>query len=328
MANDLRLVNAACALGCQTEHGKAHRNAVVPIGLEGCAVRFGTAVNDHAVVGLLNVHACLGQLGDHSGNAVGLLDLELLRVADNGLALSECSGYRDDRQLVDQTRDDSAADLHAVQLAVLDGQVAHRLGLIAEVRLGDVRAHVAQYIKNTRAGRVDAHVFNRQLTARNDRTGNEEERRGRNIARGPQMSTAMEILRRVERDGAAVGLNLNAECSEHALGVVAGGSRLDNGRLTLGVQTCQQDGALQLSGCYRQTVFNTVQLAREQGQRAEIVVLALNGRAHFTQRLHHAAHRALLDGRVAAHGNGERLTGQNAAQQAGGRAGVAGIQRF
>ena len=214
-----------------------------------------------------------------------------------------------------------------MQLAVLDGQVAHRLGLIAEVRLGDVRTHVAQNVQNARAGRIDAHVFNRQLTARNDRTGNEEERRGRDIARNRNIDR-MEILRRVERDGAAVGLDLNAECAEHALGVVAGGSRLDNGGLALGVQTCQQDGALQLSGCYRQTVFNTVQLAREQGQRAEIVVLALNGRAHFTQRLHHAAHRALLDGRVAAHGNGERLTGQNAAQQAGGRAGVAGVQRF
>ena len=138
----------------------------------------------------------------------------------------------------------------------------------------------------------------------------------------------MEILRRVERNGVAVGLNLNAECAEHALGVVAGRSRLDNGRLTLGVQTGQQDCTFQLSGCHRQAVFNAVQLAREQGQRAEIVVLALDGRAHLAQRLHHAAHWALLDGRVAAHGNGERLTGQNAAQQAGGRAGVAGVQRF
>ena len=214
-----------------------------------------------------------------------------------------------------------------MQLAVLDGQVAHRLGLIAEVRLGDVRTHVAQNVQNASAGRVHADILDGQLAARYDSARNEEERRRGNVARNRNIDR-MEILRRVERDGAAAGLNLNAECAEHALGVVAGGSRLDNGRLALGVQTCQQDGALELSGCYRQTVFNTVQLAREQGQRAEIVVLALNGRAHFTQRLHHAAHRALLDGRVAAHGNGERLTGQNAAQQAGGRAGVAGVQRF
>ena len=99
-------------------------------------------------------------------------------------------------------------------------RVAHRLGLIAEVRLGDVRTHVAQNVQNASAGRIDAHVFNRQFTARNDRTGNEEERRGRNIARNRNIDR-MEILRRVERDGAAVGLNLNAECAEHALGVVA-----------------------------------------------------------------------------------------------------------
>ena len=91
-------------------------------------------------------------------------------------------------------------------------------------------------VQNASAGRIDAYVFNRQFTARNDRTGNEEERRGRNIAWNRNIDR-MEILRWVEGDGIAAGFDLYAQCAEHPLGVVAGGSRLDNGCLTLGVQT-------------------------------------------------------------------------------------------
>ena len=72
-----------------TEHGKAHRNAVILVGFKGGAVR--TLAPPRTIMPSSvssDIYAGLGQLCDHSGNAVGLLDLELLRVADNGFALS------------------------------------------------------------------------------------------------------------------------------------------------------------------------------------------------------------------------------------------------
>ena len=136
----------------------------------------------------------------------------------------------------------------------------------------------------------------------------------------------VQILGRLEGDNVAVRLDLDAQRAEHALGMVAGGRRLDDGRLTLGIQTGQQDGTLELGRRDGETVLDAVQLARVHGHRTEVVVPALDGRAHLAQRLHHAAHRALLDGGVAVHGRGEALTGEDAAQQTGSRAGIAGVQ--
>ena len=212
-----------------------------------------------------------------------------------------------------------------MQTAVTNGQVADRLGLLAEVGLGDVRAHVAQHINDARAGRVDADVLDGQLAARHDSARNEEVRRRRDVGRNGDIDR-VQVLGRIEGDNVAVRFDFNAQCAEHTLGVVAGGSRLDDGRLALGVQTREKNCALELRGRHRQTVLDAMQLARVHGQRAEVVVLALDGGAHFAQRLHHAAHRSALDGSVAVHRRGERLAGENAAQQPGRRARVAGIQ--
>ena len=129
---------AARALGGKAEHGKAHRDAVILVGFKRCAVRLCAAANDHAVIGFLNVHTGLGQLCDHRGDAVGFLTLSSLCIADNGFALRECRRDRDNGQLIDEARDDSAADLRRADGCIL--MVRSHIGsaLIAEVRLGDV----------------------------------------------------------------------------------------------------------------------------------------------------------------------------------------------
>ena len=71
-----------------------------------------------------------------------------------------------------------------------------------------------------------------------------------------------------------------------------------------------------------------MQLARIQREGAVIIVLSLDRSTHFTQRANHTAHRALLDRGITIQCNGKWLPGQDAAQQAGRGAGIAGIQRF
>lgn len=101
--DDLRLADTACAARGERQHGEAHGDAVVLVGFKGGAVRTLAAADNHAVVGFLCVHACLFQFGDHGGDAVGFLYLELLRIADDRLALGVSRRDRDDRKLVDRS---------------------------------------------------------------------------------------------------------------------------------------------------------------------------------------------------------------------------------
>lgn len=96
------------------------------------------------------------------------------------------------------------------------------------------------------------------------------------------------------------GLHGYAESAQHTFGMVAGGRGFHDLCLPLRIQAGKQNSALQLCGRNRQGVFNAVQRrAGMHRQGAIVAVYALNLRAHFTQRGHHAAHRALLDGCVA-----------------------------
>ena len=110
--------------------------------------------------------------------------------------------------------------------------------------------------------------------------------------------------------------------------MIAGWSGFNNRCRAVREQAREQNGRLQLCRCDRHGVVNAVQWGRMNGQRAEIAVFAGNIRAHFAQRLHDTSHRALLNGSVTVYRGRKRLTGENAAQQTGGCAGIAGVQQF
>ena len=80
-----------------------------------------------AVLGRLDVGAEAAQPLDDAGDAVGLLQAQLLRAAHDRLALGEAAEQRHQRQLVDRQRHLLGLDDGALERAVGDVEVADRL---------------------------------------------------------------------------------------------------------------------------------------------------------------------------------------------------------
>ena len=91
-------------------HRAEHGQAVIAAGLERPPRRLPPPVTTKpSSVASISAPEAAQPL-DHGGDAVGLLEAQLRRAADHGLALGEAAEQRDERQLVDRQRDLLAAD--------------------------------------------------------------------------------------------------------------------------------------------------------------------------------------------------------------------------
>lgn len=89
---------------------KRHRNAVVEAAVDLGAVERFSALNDHAVVRAFQGNTHRGEFVYHDIKTVRFFDFQLLRIPDHGCTV-RCGGKnRDDRDFIDQGRDQFALD--------------------------------------------------------------------------------------------------------------------------------------------------------------------------------------------------------------------------
>ncbi len=152
----------------------------------------------------------------------------------------------------------------------------------------------------------------------------EEERRRRDIARDPRREPP--VLERPDRGPAGLERHGRAEPSERPLGVVAGGGRLEHGRIALGRDPGEQDGALDLGAGDRGPMLDPGERSAPHGDRGVPVRRSDLG-AHRPQRLGDALHRPSGEASVALQDRLERLRRDHPRQQPHRRARVQAVQR-
>ena len=208
-----------------------------------------------------------------------------------------------------------------------DEQITDRLDVSALIQAGDVCTHCLERVQNAGARWIDADIPNQNLAVRDNQSCDKEIRRGGDVARNCDVCRS-QIVRRCQGDGRTLTLDVRTQTAQHALGMVAGRSRFNYCGLAVGVQTGEQDRRFELCGGDRHLIADAVEFCRGYRQRTEVSVLALNVRAHLRERFDDATHRPLLNRGVSVQRTGKRLTGKDTAQQAGGCAGVAGVQQL
>ena len=167
-----------------------------------------------------------------------------------------------------------------------------------------------------------------QIRAFGDAGGDHEEG-GRGDVRRHVDLAAAQLVAGLDGGGGTIDLHRIAEALEHALGVIAGRRWLGNGRLAFGIEARQQQAGFDLGAGHRHDVVHTLELAliAIDLQRRAAFGSGVDIRAHFPQRIGHAAHGALAQGGITGQHRGEVLAGQQAGQQAHGRSRVTDVDR-
>ncbi|MNV12493.1 hypothetical protein D3C71_1030990 [compost metagenome] len=170
-------------------------------------------------------------------------------------------------------------------------------------------------------------MLQHQLRTFGDRSGHQEERGRRDIARHFNVGCG-QLVAGFDRSGRAIDGDRVAEAAQHALGVVAGRSRLGHRGLAFGVQAGQQQAGLNLGTGHRHGVGQTLKLVATTDDHWRTAFRGgFDHGAHFTQWIGHAIHRALGQRSVAGQGAVEVLRSQQAGQQTHRRTGVAQVDR-
>ena len=164
----------------QGQDRRRHADAVVTLGGHRGRIEPSVTPTDHseAVWALFSLDPEGAQQADGGGDAVGLLDAQLLGVADDRLTFSEGRGDGEHGQLINEPGDEPAADGHATKAGRPHTQVADRLArdhtLVLAAHIG---AHGVEGLQHAVAGGVEAHALQDQLRALTDRRRDQEKRR-------------------------------------------------------------------------------------------------------------------------------------------------------
>jgi hypothetical protein len=134
------------------------------------------------------------------------------------------------------------------------------------------------------------------------------------------------MLAASHRDRQAIDLGAAAEGRERPFGVIAGRGRLHHAGGPLGVQTREEDRALDLRARRLGLVRNRVQPCAVDRDR-RVAVGRLDAGAHALQRPDDAAHRPAGQRSIPDHRRRKGVAGQHAGQQPHRGAGVAGVER-
>ncbi len=193
--------------------------------------------------------------------------------------------------LVDQVRDQVAADAHAVEPAavVLHGQVGEGLAVACPlVAHGDGGAHRAEHVEECAARRVDADALHLDVTVGIRRSCDEKERCGREVTRDdprPRLNDVPALY----RDVALPAYFQHVE-PEHTLRVVARGDGLDDRRRALGAEAGEEHAALHLRRRHGQRVLDPPKrVAGDLDRRVPVGQLDVG--AHLPERVRDARHR-------------------------------------
>ncbi len=209
------------------------------------------------------------------------------------------------------------------------GDIADRLAaLVAHIMHGQVRAHFTQGVEQAGAQWIQQHAFDGDLRAR-DKQRRHQREGGRGWVAGHGDPRALQALSARQPDdpprSLRAGRDLDAECLQHALGVVAGEFRLDHFHPTLGVQAGQQRGGFYLGRGHGQSIADALQAAAPQGRGKPPPGSAEVGRAHAGQGIEHPRHGPGPQRVVAIEGHRDRESGDGAHDQPRAGARVAAV---
>ena len=279
----------------------------------GAVERF-SALNDHAVVRAFQGNTHRGEFVYHDNKTVRFFDFQLLRIPDHGCTV-RCGGKnRDDRDFIDQGRDQFALDDSAgKRRRIAHEKVCNRFSAgVLLIQKCDVSTHGAADAEHTVAGRVDADIFQEHLRAWNYQRGGDEVGGGGNISRHTD-EISMEIRVRKNRCGQPFGGNVGAEEFQHQLRMVSGKSRFGNACFSVSIQSGKQDTRFDLCGCDRRKIGDGVErMAVDRKRRAAVFRNTADGSAHLGQRIDDASHRPFLNGGVTGQCTGKVLAGKKA----------------
>ena len=283
----------------------------------GAVERF-SALNDHAVVRAFQGNTHRGEFVYHDIKTVRFFDFQLLRIPDHGCTV-RCGGKnRDDRDFIDQGRDQFALDDSAgKRRRIAHEKVCNRFSAgVLLIQKCDVSTHGAADAEHTVAGRVDADIFQEHLRAWNYQRGGDEVGGGGNISRHTD-EISMEIRVRQNRCGQPFGGNVGAEEFQHQLRMVSGKSRFGNACFSVSIQSGKQDTRFDLCGCDRRKIGDGVErMAVDRKRRTAVFRNTADGSAHLGQRIDDASHRPFLNRGVTGQCTGKVLAGKNAGDQA------------
>ena len=141
----------AVAPGNAGRHRQAHGHPVIGLTVDHGAVQRRPTRDRHAVLEFLEAGAHGPELAGHDREPIGFLDPQLGGITDAAGALGTASGHSQHGDLIDQARDQLAADLKSPQRAVDHAQIAHWFaGHIAGVEHLQPGAHELEHIQNAR----------------------------------------------------------------------------------------------------------------------------------------------------------------------------------
>ena len=234
-----------------------------------------------------------------------------------------------DGQLVDELRGESAADFGGAKALGrrCDLNGADEFGVFFfEIENGDVRAEGGEHIEQRGAGGIEADGVKNQAGAGEERGGAEEKCCRGKIA-GDGCIDGVERLRAGDGDGAGCAGERCAEGAEGQLAVVAGADFFEDGCGSGGLQSGEENAALDLRAGNGRGVVDGAKRAAVDGER-RVSVSEREARAHGFERFANALHGAAREGFVADESEAAGLRREKPGDHAHGRAGVAAVERM
>ena len=186
---------------------------------------------------------------DDGRDAVGLLDLQLLGAAHDGLPLGEAAEQRDERQLVDRQRhlvglDRRASSGPAATSRSLTGSWP---GIVVVGRVLELPTTTPPMRSRIRTKPMRVQLTLTFLTSeprvRDEHAAAVSQNAALDASPGTTRSLGLELVGGRDREVAPVRCSGTPMRGEHALGVVAAGLGLDDRRRALGGDAREQDAA-------------------------------------------------------------------------------------
>jgi hypothetical protein len=324
------------AFSAEGGDGEGHGDAVVGAGVDGCAVQF-------LVAGDLEAVGILGELGSHDaeilgdeGDAVGLLDAQLLSVADDEAVGGVGGDGGKHGQLIDDLRGERAADDEGLRggcgCDTVYLQAADQFAvLLFDGEDLDAAAEGGDDVEQRGAGGVHAEGVEDEVGVGEEQRGAEEECGGRDVAGygGVDGCEALAAedgefggLVRAARGGAGEGC---AEGLERVLGVVAGEDGFGEAGGAFGLQAGEEDGGFDLRGGDGRGEVDGAERAAVDGN-GRVAFDEVEAAAHLGEGFADALHGAQGERVVADEGEGVRMRCDEASEHTHGGAGVAAVE--
>ena len=308
----------------------AHGDAVVAVGGHGRTASHRTTEDGEAFRLFLDPDAAGGQAGRHQGDAVAFLDPHLTDTAHHRRPLDEGGRGGQHRIFVDHRGRPLRRYDHAPELRMPGGDVADLLAPgHAAVRDGQVRAHLAPGLEQAGAQRVEHDALDRDLRPGDDQPRRQREGGRRRVAGHGDGGSRQWLAATQAHTPALAGRrdsDLDAEGSQHPLGMIPARLRLRHRGDTGGVEPGQQDSRLDLGGGDGLDMVDRRQTpAADRDRQAVPGVLPVEPRAHVGQGPGHPLHRTFSQAGVAVEGHGDGIARRRPHQQANPRPGVAAV---